>query len=147
MDWGLPSSSNTKSSLVRLFTILPCLSRTVTGNVTTFTSTESVGTAGAGVWAAGVAGAALEFCDSRAGARRRTQINGDIRSRPMPNLDDTGSSLVTAHGLKAWEARIERKPGPETRDSGLTYYQKRGTVVTCGSRPKPSHCGLPRTNR
>src|ERR1035441_5905600 len=38
-----PSSSSLKSSLVRLFTIWPCLSLTVASTLTTLTSEEKVG--------------------------------------------------------------------------------------------------------
>src|ERR1700722_9347741 len=43
MASGLPSSSSTKSSLPRLETICPFLSRTVASSVTAFTSTEMPG--------------------------------------------------------------------------------------------------------
>ncbi len=42
MVWGRPSSVSVKSSLVRLLTILPCLSRTVASTFTTFTWTDIV---------------------------------------------------------------------------------------------------------
>src|ERR1700719_4111051 len=42
MVCGRPSSCRVKSSLVRSRTIFPCLSRTVTGSVTTFTCTDNV---------------------------------------------------------------------------------------------------------
>src|SRR5262249_9005288 len=51
---GRVSSSSVKSSLVRLVTICPFLSRTVTGSVTTFTSTESVVAGAATFGASGV---------------------------------------------------------------------------------------------
>src|ERR1700722_5750192 len=99
MACGLPSSSSSKSSLVRSRTILPFLSRTVTGKVTTFTSTERVvvGVPGAGLWAAG-AGGVLEFWDWSAGARRISQISGKSRMEPMPTLDHVAGLLVTCEG-------------------------------------------------
>src|SRR5580700_7536268 len=100
MDCGLPSSCSSKSSLERSRTILPFLSRTVTGNVTTFTLTGIVVTGEAGLCAAGeeaAGGGLLEFWDWSTGARRSKQNNGGIRVRPMPTLDDTGVRLVTFH--------------------------------------------------
>src|SRR5512135_292609 len=43
MVCGWPSCSSLKSSLLRLLTIWPCLSRTVASTFTTFTSEEKVG--------------------------------------------------------------------------------------------------------
>jgi hypothetical protein len=42
MVCGRPSSASVKSSLVRLWTIWPFLSRTVANTLTTFTSAENV---------------------------------------------------------------------------------------------------------
>src|SRR5271165_6865847 len=44
MACGCPSCCSLKSSLVRLLTIWPCLSRTVASTLTTLTSEENVGT-------------------------------------------------------------------------------------------------------
>src|SRR5271166_3014628 len=48
MVCGCPSCCSLKSSLVRLLTIWPCLSRTVASTLTTLTSEEKVGTSWAG---------------------------------------------------------------------------------------------------
>src|ERR1700733_14250392 len=93
MDCGLPSSSSSKSSLVRSRTILPFLSRTVTGKLTTLTSTERVvvGVPGAGLWEAGEGAAGAGgpgVWDSSAGARKNRQSSGEKRREPMPTLDD-----------------------------------------------------------
>jgi len=74
---------------------LPFLSRTVTGKVTTFTSTDMVVTGAAGLWAAGGGAGGVEFCDPSAGARRRKPSCGEIRNRLMRTLDDASACLVT----------------------------------------------------
>src|SRR5271165_3617537 len=48
MVCGWPSCCSLKSSLVRLLTMFPCLSRTVASTLTTLTSEEKVGTSWAG---------------------------------------------------------------------------------------------------
>jgi hypothetical protein len=73
-----------------LVTILPFLSRTVTGKVTTFTSTESV-VVGVEL-AGGVVGVeGVEFWDWSAGARRSS--SEENRKRPMPTLDERNPGL------------------------------------------------------
>ena len=86
MDCGLPSSSSSKSSLVRSRTILPFLSRTVTGKVTTFTLTGIVVTGAAGLWVPRARRAA-GYSSSGIGAlepEEASKIAGGYASDPCP---------------------------------------------------------------
>src|ERR1700683_3384663 len=72
MVCGRPSSASMKSSLVRLLTICPFLSRTVANTLTTFTSVEKVVSFCASCWA-----------DTRRSAKRSDTVVASISRREI----------------------------------------------------------------
>src|SRR5208337_137241 len=89
MVCGRSSSSNTKSSLVRLRTISPCLLRTVASTLTTLTLTVTVG----GGWLCWLGCWAQLGTDRHADASKRQNLRQTLAPRPVRPPQDSVALL------------------------------------------------------